>query len=207
MILVIKYNIFNIFGLGGVGSHILLQLIDFLKFYRKYIDEDRFSIVLYDGDIIDDKFLYRVPEIKQAFPFSVGDYKVFTLRDYIGDNYSFKVFVYPKYITEEDKGTEFTSNSFSFITVDSLEARELIEKLLRNTSHCDWIHIGFDHHRLTLYKSISHTIDLIGEEMVRESSYEVQPTPFELRYIAMVVIKKVMSRIMDKFPIEIYSNW
>jgi len=201
-----KYYGYVIIGTGGVGGHIAIQLASLLNHYKTYIGfpVEPF-IVLIDYDIVDNRFLNRIPEL-YMYEYAYGEKKVEVLKDYIQTAVKWR---FVKVFAEKfnDKLADslckyFIQNYFSIIAVDSIPARKEVESILKDYKK-PFIHIGFDNHRLTIFKSVQDgvIIDMDTTQNQRQSSYMTPPTPFELRYASI----KALESIID-IPIGVYNE-
>ena len=179
----------TIVGCGGVGSNIAIKLA---------MNPDIDYIALIDDDIVDEKYLGRVPLVRlMVGELAIDEYKVRVLENVIGmlrEDLCVKAVVgrVPDYFGAFHNMAVFDSPVL--ICVDSMEARREIEEFLRK-AEIGFYHIGFDNHRLTVYDSVEDVIEVQERRPVEGSSYENPPSAIELDIAASYVVNKLFGVI------------
>jgi len=179
----------TVIGCGGVGSNIALKLA---------MVPDVDYIVLVDDDIVDEKYLERVPLVRILMgELAIDEYKVRVLANAIRilrNDISVKPIVgrFPEVVAGEGN---YSYVPPAIICVDSMEARKEIESFLKKAG-AKFYHVGFDNHRLTIYTSIDEVIEVQERRPAEGSSYETPPTAIELDIAASYVVNELL-RIIE----------
>jgi len=170
-----------VIGAGGIGSNLAFLLAM----------QNKYNITLIDYDITDEKFYNRfifhvnteigipkVDAVKAAIENAGKSIKVYNNRF---EDIPIKAYVL-EYVIDPGSNPNtyiaFHTFSYVFITVDNLESRKYIEKVITNSTYpiiCPRIiHVGCNLNSVSIYKTAS---DLIGDDtpLIEGTSYDSVP--------------------------------